>query len=302
MATGVVIVTYNRKDKLIKALKCFDEQTLLPDYMLIVNNASTDGTRELLSDWKKKESNYQKIVINMDSNAGGSGGFHRGLEEASKLSADWVWVSDDDAFPEKDALQLADNYIKENNGKNISAICGAVINNDKIDLAHRKKIVKSGSRIKFVACELSEYQKKSFRLQLFSYVGTIINVGKMKEVGTTNKEFFIWFDDSEHSLRLSKSGSIICIPEIRIHHDVGYQEQGVSWKSYYGIRNEIYTVRELFDTKTSFMYTCNSFLHSLKHFLLPKTHLRGKLELIGIQDGKKGKLGIHDVYKPGWRP
>lgn len=49
----VVVVTYNRLDKLKKSLSSYDNQVRKPYYMIIVDNASTDGTAEWLSKWKK---------------------------------------------------------------------------------------------------------------------------------------------------------------------------------------------------------------------------------------------------------
>ena len=45
MKIGVVLVTYNRLEKLKIALKSYEEQTVLPKYILVVNNNSNDGTR-----------------------------------------------------------------------------------------------------------------------------------------------------------------------------------------------------------------------------------------------------------------
>lgn len=63
MSIGVVIVTFNRINKLKKALETFDLQTVLPDYVVVVNNASTDNTLNYLNEWKNKKSTYSKYVI-----------------------------------------------------------------------------------------------------------------------------------------------------------------------------------------------------------------------------------------------
>lgn len=43
-----VIVTYNRKELLRECLKAVLGQTRPPDHILVVDNASTDGTLEML--------------------------------------------------------------------------------------------------------------------------------------------------------------------------------------------------------------------------------------------------------------
>lgn len=45
----VVIVTYNRLNKLQKALQSYESQTCPPHCIIVVNNNSTDGTHDYLS-------------------------------------------------------------------------------------------------------------------------------------------------------------------------------------------------------------------------------------------------------------
>lgn len=45
-----VIVTYNRKKKLIKAINSLLKQTLLPKKIVLIDNNSNDGTNELLKE------------------------------------------------------------------------------------------------------------------------------------------------------------------------------------------------------------------------------------------------------------
>ena len=116
---GVVIVTYNRLDKLRETLNCFERQTKHPKYMVIVDNASSDGTSQHLQKWQSIKASYSKYVLTNERNLGGSGGFFTGLQKALDLNADWIWVSDDDAFPEDDALEESERRIKLINQKQI---------------------------------------------------------------------------------------------------------------------------------------------------------------------------------------
>ena len=50
---GCVIVTFNRLEKLKKTLNIYARQSLLPLYLIVVNNASTDGTDKYLEEWKQ---------------------------------------------------------------------------------------------------------------------------------------------------------------------------------------------------------------------------------------------------------
>lgn len=237
---GVVIVTFNRLNKLKITLKSFEKQTVKPAYILVLNNASTDETKEYLENWKLTVATYSKYVINSDNNMGGSGGFHKGMYEALHLPAKWIWVQDDDAFPATNAIEIATAFLNTNTDKwdSISAICGKVVNKNRIDTAHRRIIYeKRYGRILCRDVKTEMYSRDCFKINAFSYVGTVINTNKLLEVGLTNKDFFIWFDDTEHSLRLSRKGSILCIPAIEIVHNVEQSASDTTWKNYYGVRN-----------------------------------------------------------------
>lgn len=306
MRIGVVLVTYNRLDKLKITLDLFDKQTYKPSYVLVVNNASTDGTFDYLKEWTVEKKEYEKLVINSISNEGGSGGFHRGLEESLKLDAEWVWVSDDDAFPEVDALEKSIQFLeKYGNSYNISAICGQVINNGKIDCAHRSTYSVKNNRILHNYSILEDYKKEFFEINAFSYVGTIINRKKMQECGTTLSEYFIWYDDTEHSLRLSKYGKIFVVPSIRINHNVDNVVNKLSWKMYYGARNQLDMYARHFSLKQYRRYRNEKKLKITlkklvrKFFLLDYTSQT--IHLDAIKDADNKSLGINDVYKPGWK-
>lgn len=298
MKIGVVLVTFNRKQDLIKALESYKLQTKTPEFILVVNNNSNDGTKEFLDEWQNKQGDYAKKVIHLNQNIGGSGGFYTGLQEGLKLDADWLWVADDDAFPEHNALEnieIAYNNIDQHD--NIAALCGAVINNKKIDLNHRRILKQNLFTIEEIPVDEDKYTQDFFDIELFSYVGSVINRKYLECYGLTEKDYFIFFDDTEHSLRLSKYGRIICIPSVRIVHDTPILDNGVNWKSYYGLRNQLYMYKTHFPSR---YYNCLRFKLALKA-LISKTGPYKELVKCVLQDTSRNKRGLHEIYKPGWR-
>ena len=304
MKFGVVIVTFNRLSKLQEALSRFNNQAFKPSYILVVNNASTDGTAAYLDGWKAcLNSDYQRYVYHCNINSGGSGGFYTALTEALKLEAEWIWVSDDDAFPDEFALKYANDYLVSYEDNRIAAICATVINNGEIDRAHRRRISKGIFSIKEYYVDQSEYKNHDFLLDEFSYVGVIINKSVLSKVGVTNKDLFINQDDTEHSLRISKVGEIVCVPNIKVYHNTGKNDvNNVSWKRYYEIRNRYYAYRDNFPPKYCKYYYFSTFL---KYIIKKTFRLRSSDELemyrCALQDIKRNKMGIHDVFRPGWK-
>ena len=89
-----VIVTYNRKELLIRNVDSILKQTTLAD-VLIYDNCSNDGTETLI-----REQNYDSrvIYIRAKENTGGAGGFSHGIEEAYGRGYAYIWLMDDDGY------------------------------------------------------------------------------------------------------------------------------------------------------------------------------------------------------------
>jgi len=306
MKFGVVLVTYNRLDKLKIALKCYDDETYKPKYILVVNNNSNDGTEEFLEKWKKEKSLVTKYVINLKVNSGGSGGFYEGLKKSLDLNADWIWVSDDDAYPKEDCFKIANDYLEENKADELSAICGKILNRGKIDIFHRRKLIKFGIFPLQILIPKREYKRDKFNLQLFSYVGTFISKEKMMEVGLTKKDYFIYNDDSEHSYRLSKVGKIVCLPSMEIIHDgpIVTKKDGITWKTYYSIRNVLDMIKSNFTKPFYISYKIYVVIKYSLMFIILYNNKKAGFQILkkAIHDADNNKLGIDDIYRPGWKP
>ncbi|HML34144.1 glycosyltransferase [Sporomusa sphaeroides] len=302
-SVGVVLVTFNRLNKLKIALKAYDEQSFKPEYIIIVNNNSTDGTTEYLHEWNSIPSESCKHIINLDKNVGGSGGFYEGLKRALDLNADWIWVADDDAYPDTSAIEIADEIIKDKTIVNdqVSAICGSVIDDGKIDCLHRKRIFAKALNIHEVPVSIEEYKSKYFELQLFSYVGTIINKKFLKLVGLPKKDYFIYYDDTEHSMRLAEKGKILCFPAIKITHN---HEANISttWKTFYFWRNRLDFYKIYFPKKVYYSIILNQIWKIFIHILLNRKVEKYKMRWESLKSAYKGKLGLDETYKPGWTP
>ena len=108
-----------------------------------------------------------------------------------------------------------------------------------MDINHGKYYYKKGIRICEASIPAEMYEKKEFEMGSFTYVGTIMNKKKLLEAGLPNKDYFIYWDDLEHGIRMRKAGKIIGVPGIVAYHDVGEEGSGINWKLYYSYRNMI---------------------------------------------------------------
>ena len=113
---AVVLVTFNRLDKLKQAVEYYEQQTYPIQEVVIVDNHSTDGTIQYLKEWVNGKGNFKRKTVLLNENCGGAGGFGAGMDEVldevrrHELDADWVAVADDDAFPRKNSFEKIIDY------------------------------------------------------------------------------------------------------------------------------------------------------------------------------------------------
>jgi len=100
-SVAIVVVTYNRREMLEKTLLACLAQAV-PVHVFVVNNASTDGTREFLDSFAQSQS--QLTVTHLPTNTGGAGGFACGMRQARDAGCEWLWVMDDDVLPTPNGL------------------------------------------------------------------------------------------------------------------------------------------------------------------------------------------------------
>ena len=330
MNNGVVIVTYNRMELLKECLACVCGQTIPFSRVIVVNNCSTDGTGAYLqsredaivlspdtimcSDDVSDGREAKRIwVIDETENLGGAGGFYHGLQVARTMDLDWVLVIDDDAMIAPDYMErlLEGRTAQLTAGKReVAALAGSVWTEDRLDLSHRRRIT---NRLLFVesAVEQEEY-RSAFSCDCATFCGLAIAGSKMQEIGLPQKDYFLWYDDTEYCLRLQDCGGITVIPDARLDHKTTLSKEGmvakgvlhrIGWRQYYGYRNRYDTARAHLGKGSArcILWQYRVFLLLSRCMMLKKsTRAQGasnvRILRDVIQDCKSGRLGRHPSY------
>src|ERR1700732_2068566 len=90
--------TYNAADLIERAVDALHRQTRRPDAIIIVDNASSDGTVD-------RAFPAEVTVIRNPANLGVSGAVRTGFTYGLEHGFDWIWILDFDSVPEPDALE-----------------------------------------------------------------------------------------------------------------------------------------------------------------------------------------------------
>lgn len=232
-----VVVTYNRVTLLQECINALLKQDC---DILIIDNASTDNTAEVI------KKNYKDKVIykNTGKNLGGAGGFNFGLKEAYKLGYDYFWIMDDDCIVQKNSLKElmhADKELKGDYGFLASKILW------KDNTYHRMNRPK-----KTFYKYLDMSKNKMETIEMASFVSILFKRETIKTYGLPIKEFFIWSDDWEYTRRISRKVKCYYVPKsIAIHKSAQNMGAKISTESgdrlerfNYLYRNDMYLYKK----------------------------------------------------------
>nr|WP_319489980.1 glycosyltransferase family 2 protein [uncultured Caproiciproducens sp.] len=190
---AAVVVTYNRRELLLRCIEKIRNQQNVECDILVVDNASSDGTGETVLAMADNRLQYR----NTGSNLGGAGGFQFGIRWAVEAGYNLVWMMDDDTLPEPDTLAellAADARLEGNYGFLSSAVLWTDGHECKMN---RQKIKKSFyEHVEFLKDALIQIEQATF-------VSMLLPAETIRKVGLPIKEFFIWGDDIEFTRRIT---------------------------------------------------------------------------------------------------
>lgn len=233
-----VVVTFNRVNLLRKVLDSLLLQTHKVDKILIIDNNSSDETRDMVL------SRNQDSVIyhNTGANLGGAGGFYQGFILASSFDYDCLWLMDDDLLPENNCLE---ELIKSDNTGiiqplryNMDGSC-AELSPLSYDLETFFKLKPKGISIKDYLAK-GEIISEAIPIQAIPFEGPLIHKNAIDRIGLPDPRFFIFCDDIDYSIRARKADvAIVCEPKARATRLLVNNQSNdmLSWKGYFMLRN-----------------------------------------------------------------
>ena len=242
-----VSVTHNRPEQLILCLNRIRSQTVHLEALIVVDNASDAETVNLL----KKENGL--ITLRVEPNAGGSGGFAAGIEEALRFKPDWIWLVEDDAVVESNTLEnlLCKISDEDVNVQNPGLLCPAIEEDGRFALKHRRYFNPLTLGEKPVP--LQKYAHLVVEIDTASFVGALINADAISRVGVPDARYFLFYDDTEYSLRLKQAGyKLYLVPASKVIHQRSSSSRlrkgPYGLRHYYNLRNRIIVYRKFGQT------------------------------------------------------
>lgn len=293
---AAVVVTYNRLGLLRGLVERLEQVPELTE-ILVVDNASTDGTGEWLA-----TRDDRVLSRTLSDNGGGARGFHDGLAWAVEREADLVWLMDDDGLPDPGCLA---RLLEETD----LDFWGPLVV-DEADLDRLVFPIRLPGSTRVVH-ELADVRRAAPTGRIDGIVipfnGVLVTRELVERIGLPRAEYFIWGDDHEYRLRAEAAGArIATVVDAQVRHpSVGslgtpmmfgrttYNHSPSDLKHYCMARNNLLNLREYkgwphalaFVAKTVWFYT----------FTRPSPG-RLAMSLRAMYDGLRGDFTGHRRY------
>jgi GT2 family glycosyltransferase len=232
-----VVVTWNRRALLEESLAAVRAQTHPPDVVVVVDNASTDGTDALLAGLVDEP---DVEVLTLTSNTGGAGGFAAGMERALTHRPDLVWLLDDDTVPTPTA---AEHLVRAWSGYSAgrpSLLASRVVWTDGRDHPMNTPRPKPGARTaerRFAAAV------GCVPIRSASFVSIMCDAAVVAERGLPVADYFLWNDDFEYSTRLIRGqAGLYCPASVVVHktRTYGSTDADPGERFFYEVRNKVW--------------------------------------------------------------
>ncbi len=241
-SVAVVVVTYNRADLLAHMLDGLAAQTRPADAIFVIDNASSDHTRALLTEQvAAARPGLPLQVTHAEENLGGAGGFHLGVRMAYSAGHHRIWLMDDDVVPAPDCLAtlLAQDEA-----------CLMSVRED----THGRLVEKAATRFDLrnpfsvrpkTAMVETEYGSRDrmperVELQNVAFEGFMLRREVVDAIGLPDPSYFIFYDDVDYAVRARRAGfRIWAVRDAVLVRQLQFDQQHdlSGWKGYFMYRN-----------------------------------------------------------------
>jgi rhamnopyranosyl-N-acetylglucosaminyl-diphospho-decaprenol beta-1,3/1,4-galactofuranosyltransferase len=232
-----IVVTFERWALLEECLRALLEQTRAPDEVLVVDNASGDGTPELV-----RERFPSALVRTLPSNRGAAGGFAAGLAWGHERGHDWLWCLDDDTIAAPDALERLLDAAARAPGRRPLLLCSRVDWTDGEMHPMNRPVVRWRWSAEF-GLGASE---GLVLIRSGTWVSALFARECVDRFGLPPEHYFLWTEDVEYTTRVLRDDLGYLVPDSRVEHRTKTTATALddtSTRFYFHVRNYLLFLR-----------------------------------------------------------
>ena len=240
-----VTVTYNGAAVLEPFLACCKAQVGVEHMLIIVDNASTDGTGAMLD----AIDDPNILVIRNDRNVGVAAANNQGIEEGLRRGARRIILINNDTEFEPDLLARLDRSLRDNHASAISPLIPYFDQRDQIWFGGGHFSRARGVRM------VHDHEKEPltvvgdapFPIDYAPTCCVMFDATVFGKIGLMDERYFVYWDDVDFMWRMKRAGlRLILDPTIRLLHKVSISTGGrlSDFSIKYNFRNQIFYTRK----------------------------------------------------------
>lgn len=233
----VIAVTFNKKEYVANLLKSLKEIDYKNFVVVVVDNASMDGTAEYI------EGHFPDIIVIKNSeNTGGSGGFNTGLEYAFEQEGyEYYWLLDNDVVVSPDALRKLVSVLDNERDAAVAGSQMCQLDNPEVtnEIGAYVDLHNGGLVLNRHLTRRKNNTSGTYDVDYVAAASMLVRADVAKKAGLW-EDFFIHFDDVDWCLRIKKMGYRILGAADSVIWHLSAAEKPVTWQQYYDVRNMLF--------------------------------------------------------------
>jgi len=210
---SVIVLTYNNLDYTKACLDSLERFTDYPDWeLIIVDNASTDGTPAFLKDYANNRP-HMRLILN-DENLGFAGGNNCGLRAAQ---GDYVVLLNNDTYVTQGWLYgLIRHLTKDPQLGLVGPVTNNIGNEAKIDIHYNDMREMAAAARAYT----SDHARQLMPNDVVAFFCVACRRSLLEKVGLLDEQFELgFFEDDDFCRRVREAGYTVAIAEdVFIHH------------------------------------------------------------------------------------
>jgi GT2 family glycosyltransferase len=216
----VIIPNVNGAQDLSKAVDSVLAQSHTRLQLVIVDNGSSDRSRQIIEDYKTRDPRVSAIY--RDKNYGFTGGVNPGLELAIKQGADYAALFNNDAVADKDWLTHLASFLETHDTYGIAACTLLHADGKTIDSTADQYTV-WGIPYPRGRDEPADVRYDN-KTDIFGASGgaSMYRIHMLKQIGLFDQDFFAYYEDIDISFRAQLAGwKVGFVPASVVYHEQG---------------------------------------------------------------------------------
>lgn len=212
--TAIVIVTYKRKELLSVLFDSFQEMTLKPHQIFVVDNDNDKQVGEMCTSLESNMDGTHVTWAPMEENLGGAGGFSKGVELAFNAGYDWIWLMDDDVRVMPNSLEILQPWMDEALINDHRVIQCSKINFNGEPFYWQYQYLTDLGMLNPTAPSGFKESERFKPMNAVCFEGGLFHRSVIEKIGLPDPRFFIHWDDTIYGYLCSKVTNPILIPDV----------------------------------------------------------------------------------------